>query len=69
MQISARNKFKGRVIGVTPGIVTAEVELDIGNGQRVVGVITKQSLDEMDIKENDTLSAFIKATSVIFIKE
>lgn len=68
MQISARNKIKGRVVGVTPGTVTAEVELDIGGGNRLAGVITRRSLDEMGIKNGDELTALIKATSVMFIK-
>lgn len=68
MQISGRNKLAGRVVQVTPGVVTAEVELDIGNGKKVVGVITKRSLEEMQIKEGDEITALIKATSVMFIK-
>lgn len=69
MQISGRNKIKGRVVGIIPGIVTAEVEIDIGNGNRIAGVITKRSLDEMAIKTGDEISALIKATSVMFIRE
>ncbi len=68
MQISGRNKLTGTVIQVTPGIVTGEVEVDIGNGNRILGVITKRSLDEMQIKEGDQVTALIKATSVMFIK-
>lgn len=68
MQISGRNKLTGTVIQVTPGIVTGEVEVDIGNGNKILGVITKRSLDEMQIKEGDQVTALIKATSVMFIK-
>ena len=68
MQISGRNKLTGKVVQITPGIVTAEVELDIGNGKRIVGVITKRSLDEMQIAAGDEITALIKATSVMFIK-
>jgi molybdopterin-binding protein len=68
MQISGRNKLTGTVVQVTPGIVTGEVEVDIGNGNRILGVITKRSLDEMQINEGDQVTALIKATSVMFIK-
>ncbi len=68
MQISGRNKLAGKVIQVTPGVVTAEVELDIGGGKRIAGVITKRSLEEMQIREGDEITALIKATSVMFIK-
>ncbi|NMB40759.1 MAG: TOBE domain-containing protein [Firmicutes bacterium] len=69
MQISGRNKLKGKVVNVVPGIVTAEVEIDIGNGNIITGVITKGSLEELQIKQGDELTALIKATSVMFIKE
>ncbi|NLL21487.1 MAG: TOBE domain-containing protein [Firmicutes bacterium] len=69
LKISGRNKLRGKVVNVTPGIVTAEVEVDIGNGNRITGVITKNSLDEMQIKTGDEVIALIKATSVMFIKE
>lgn len=68
MQISGRNKLAGKVIQVTPGTVTAEVELDIGNGNRLAGVITRRSLDDMQIKVGDEITALIKATSIMFIK-
>jgi len=69
LKISGRNKLRGKVVNVTPGIVTAEVEVDIGNGNRITGVITKNSLNEMQIKTGDEVIALIKATSVMFIKE
>lgn len=68
MKISGRNKLKGKVVSILPGVVMAEVEVDIGNGNRVVGVITKGSLDELQIKPGDEVTALIKATSVMFIK-
>ncbi|HHT46623.1 MAG TPA: TOBE domain-containing protein [Firmicutes bacterium] len=69
LQISGRNKLRGRVINITPGIVTAEVEIDIGNGNRITGVITKNSLEEMQIQTGEEITALIKATSVMFMKE
>lgn len=69
MQISGRNKIKGKVSKYTPGVVGAEVEIDAGNGIKIVGLITKGSADDMNIKVGDELTALIKATSVMFIKE
>ncbi|MDV3429114.1 MAG: TOBE domain-containing protein [Bacillota bacterium] len=69
MKISGRNKIKGKVIKATPGVVSAQVEIDAGNGIRLVGLITKDSLDELNIKAGDEVTALIKATSVMFIKE
>jgi molybdopterin-binding protein len=69
MQISGRNKIRGKVNKINLGVVSAEVEIDAGNGIRIVGLITKGSADDMNIKVGDELTALIKATSVMFIKE
>jgi molybdopterin-binding protein len=69
MKISGRNKFKGKVTKVVTGIVTSEVDLDIGNGNFVTGVITKTSSDDLNLKVGDDATAIIKATSVMFMKE
>jgi molybdopterin-binding protein len=68
MQISGRNKLKGKVTNVKPGVVTAQVDLDIDAGNKVTGVITMDSLNELDIKVGDELTALIKATSVMFMR-
>ena len=69
LKISGRNKLKGKVVNIISGIVTAEIEIDIGNGNIICGVITKRSLEDMNIKKGDEIIALIKATSVMFIKE
>lgn len=69
LKISGRNRLKGKVVNIIPGIVTAEVELNIGNGDTICGVITKRSLEELQIKTGDEATALIKATSVMIIKE
>jgi molybdopterin-binding protein len=67
LEISARNKLQGKVKRVVPGIVTALVEIDVG-GNTVAGVITKDSLDELNIKEGEVITAVIKATSIMFMR-
>jgi len=69
MQISGRNKLTGTVINTIPGTATAEVEVDLGNGKSIVGTITRRSLDEMQIRKGDTITALVKASSVMFIKD
>lgn len=69
MQISGRNKLNGTVINTIAGTATAEVEVDLGNGKSIVGTITRRSLDEMGIRKGDNITALIKASSVMFIKD
>jgi molybdate transport system regulatory protein len=68
MQVSGRNKLTGSVVQVTPGTVNAEVQLDIGGGNLIVGIITRHSLEKMQIKVGDRATALIKASSVMFMK-
>jgi molybdopterin-binding protein len=69
MQISGRNKIQGKVTKAVPGVVNAEVEVDAGNGIKIAGIITKASFDDMNIQVGDEITALIKATSVMFIKQ
>ncbi len=69
MQISGRNKIKGKVSNVKVGTINAEIEMDAGNGIKIVGIITKSSVENMNIKIGDEITALIKASSVMFMKE
>jgi len=53
----------------TPGFVSAEVEIDAGCGIKIVGLITKQFFEDLKIQVGDEFTAFMKATSVMFIEE
>ena len=65
MQLSARNSIKGKIIEITPGIVTAKVKLDIGDGNTIVSVITVDSVKEMGLKVGDEAFAIFKSTEVM----
>src|SRR5690606_24278883 len=65
MKTSARNQFLGRVESVTMGAVNAEVTLDIGGGDRLVAIITNESVRDLDLKAGSEAFALIKSSSVI----
>lgn len=69
MKISARNQIKGVVTEIKPGVVTARVMLDIGGGNRLISVITMESVEELNLKPGDTVYAIIKSTEVMIGKE
>jgi molybdopterin-binding protein len=66
---SARNKLKGIIKSVTIGTITAEVVIALEGGQEVASIITKGSVQELDLKEGDEVYAIIKATNVMVGKE
>ncbi|WP_207265073.1 TOBE domain-containing protein [Desulfovibrio sp. Huiquan2017] len=69
MKLSARNLVPGKVKSVTVGMVNAEVVIEIAPGVEIVSVITKNSVERMDIKVGDEVKAMVKATSVMVAKD
>ena len=69
MKLSARNLIPGKVKSVTVGMVNAEVVIEIAPAVEVVSVITKNSVERMDIKVGDEVEAMVKATSVMIAKD
>ncbi len=67
MQISGRNQIPGEIIEIKLGDVVCEVVLQVGENQ-ISGVITRTSVDNMELKIGDKVTALIKATEVSFIK-
>lgn len=64
MRLSARNKIPARVVSITRGEATANVELDAG-GVRLVAAITAEAATELALAEGAEVLALIKASDVI----
>jgi len=69
LKISARNRFKGVVKTVEKGVITAKVKIEVETPVTVTAIISKEALEELDIKEGDNVEAVIKATEVMVAKE
>jgi molybdopterin-binding protein len=61
--VSARNQLDGTVVAVERDGLMAKVELACGP-YRVVSIITREAVDELDLKPGDAATAVVKATSV-----
>jgi molybdopterin-binding protein len=61
---SARNSFPGIVTRVVKDKVAAQVELQAGR-HRVVSLMTREAVDELDLKPGDLAVAVVKATNVV----
>ncbi|WP_407313182.1 molybdopterin-binding protein [Desulfosporosinus sp. SB140] len=68
MQLSTRNQLKGKITEIKKGPVSTEVTMDIGGQTMVVASITTGSADTMELKVDDTVTALIKASSVMIMK-
>ena len=69
LKISARNKLKGTVQQVDKGIITAKVKIKINAPAVITAIISKEAVEELDVKAGDTIEAVIKATEVMVAKE
>ena len=65
MKISARNRIKGKIVGVKKGATTAHVKIDVGGGQIVTSSITNEAVDELGLTAGKDVYAVIKASDVM----
>lgn len=67
MKISGRNKLQATVKEVIKGTVMAKVVMDY-KGVELVAAITVDSVNDLDLKPGDTVTALIKATEMMVMK-
>ena len=67
LEISARNRLRGRVAFIVADGVMAEVRIEIG-GQEIVSIITRSSAERLGLKLGDEVFAVIKSTEVMVAK-
>ena len=65
MTLSARNSLHGTISSIDVDGLTAEVTVELGDGQHVTSIITANSVDRLGLEEGMEASAVIKATEVM----
>ncbi len=69
LKISARNRLKGTVEKVDKGVITAKIKIKIESPATVTAIISKEAVEELNVKAGDSVEAVIKATEVMIAKE
>ena len=69
MKYGARNQLVGKVKDIKRGTVMSQIRLTIPAGSSVSSVMTIDSLDELGIKEGDTVKVVVKAVNVLLVRE
>lgn len=69
MKTSARNQLFGTISKIAKGAVNSEVELDIGSGNKIVAVITNDSVESLGFEVGEEAYAIIKASWILISKE
>jgi molybdopterin-binding protein len=65
--LSARNQFRGTVLSVKVDGLMAQIVVSAG-GLEIVSIITRGSVEQLDLKEGDAVTAVIKSTEVMIDK-
>lgn len=68
MGISARNRIHSKIIKINVEGLISNLELETAENATLTAIITRQSADELELKEGDTINIVIKPTEII-IKE
>ncbi len=67
--ISARNKIEGVITKIEKGTVASTVKIEISKSANLTSMITKEAVEELNLKEGDKVEAVIKATEILILKE
>ena len=69
MRLSARNQLPGTVVSVELGSVMAIVVIRLAGGEEIVSAITKDSAENLGLRDGDAVIAVIKSTEVVVGKD
>ena len=68
MKVSGRNKLSGVVQSIKRDGILAQVTVTVPAPGTVVATITGDAVDEMGLKEGDSVQALVKASNVMIMK-
>jgi molybdate transport system regulatory protein len=67
LEISARNRIRGRISSIVADGVMAEVHVQVGD-QEVVSIITRSSAERLRLGVGDSVFAVVKSTEVMIAR-
>jgi len=67
LEISARNRLRGRIASVVADGVMAEVRIQVGD-QEIVSIITRSSAERLRLAVGDEVFAVVKSTEVMIAR-
>jgi molybdopterin-binding protein len=63
--LSARNRFNGVITDVKIDGLVAQVEMVVSDPVRLVALVTRDAVEELDLRRGMSATAIVKSTSVI----
>lgn len=68
LKLSARNSLNGNIEEIIIGSVNAEVVVNIGNEDKIVAIVTTNSIENMGLKVGASVDVIIKASDIMIGK-
>lgn len=68
LNISARNKFEGKIELISKGEINSEVVINIGGANKVTSVITSNSVKTLGLKEGILVNVLMKSSDIMIGK-
>jgi molybdate transport system regulatory protein len=69
MKISARNRIRGVIEGIEKGEVAAAVRIKVSTPIVITAMITRDAVDDLELRVGEDVEAVIKATEVMVAKK
>lgn len=69
MKYGARNQLSGTIQAIKKGDVMCQVRLKVSADAIMNSVMTMESLEDLGIKEGDSVKIVVKAINVLVVKE
>jgi len=63
--VSARNRFNGIITDVKVDGLVAQVEMVVSDPVRLVALVTRDAVEELDLRAGMSATAIVKSTSVM----
>jgi molybdate transport system regulatory protein len=65
IRISARNRLRGTVTGISPGAVNCEVKMQLAGARVLTAIVTRDAVEELGLVKGAPLTALIKASHIL----
>lgn len=65
LKFSARNQYTGKVTAIVKGAVNDTVTVKVDDSLELVAVVTDESIGNMNLSVGDSVTALVKASSVL----
>jgi len=69
LKVSARNVVGGKVTAVERGAVAAVVKVEVKQPFTFTAMITKEAVEDLNLKKGDKVSVMVKSTEVMILKD